>query len=172
VSTISKQVQKLEDQLSKVLEEMDKEDDDTPEPELPITEILEELDEDGNIISSKVTQPEQQTAKIVETLRKAGIKDIDPKSKDGVTNQDPISETIEKPKAASANKTQDTPKAVSDAPKATKKGVSFAEEVQKERFPPAPTTPVPANHLESTLLCSMAHSQTASVSSNWTTMTN
>jgi unconventional prefoldin RPB5 interactor 1 len=135
VSTISKQVQKIEDQLSEVLEKMDKEDDDTPEPELPITEILEELDEEGNVISSKVTQPEQQTAKIVETLRKAGIKDIDPKSKDGVTNKDPIPETIEKPKAASANKKQDTPKAVSDAPKVTKKGVSFAEEVQEREIP-------------------------------------
>jgi unconventional prefoldin RPB5 interactor 1 len=85
VSTISKQVEKIESQLSEVLEEMDREDDDTLEPGLPITEILEELDEDGNIISSKVTQPEQQTAQIVETLRKAGLKDIDPNLKNGDT---------------------------------------------------------------------------------------
>jgi unconventional prefoldin RPB5 interactor 1 len=136
VSTISKQVQKIEDQLSEVLEEIDKEDDHTLEPGLPITEILEELDEDGNVISSKVTQPEQQTAQIVETLRKAGLKDIDPKSKDGVTTKTSTSETTtEKPKAAPANKTQDTPKAAADAPKVIKKGVSFAEEVQEREIP-------------------------------------
>ncbi|KAI4788069.1 hypothetical protein E4T44_12984 [Aureobasidium sp. EXF-8845] len=135
VSTISKQVQKIEDQLSEVLEEMDKEDDDTLEPGLPITEILEELDEDGNVISSKVTQPEQQTAQIVETLRKAGLKDIDPKSKDGVTTKTSEPETTEKPKAASTDKTQDTPKAAADTPKAAKKGVSFAEEVQEREIP-------------------------------------
>jgi unconventional prefoldin RPB5 interactor 1 len=135
VSTISKQVQKIEDQLSKVLEEMDREEDETLEPGLPITEILEELDEDGNVISSKITQPEQQTAQIVETLRKAGLEDIDPKSKDGVTTKTSEAETTEKPKAASANKTQDTPKAASDVPKAAKKGVSFAEEVQEREIP-------------------------------------
>jgi unconventional prefoldin RPB5 interactor 1 len=135
VSTISKQVQKIEDQLSEVLEEMDRENDDTLEPGLPITEILEELDEDGNVISSKVTQPEQQTAQIVETLRKAGLKDIDPKSKDGVTTKTSEPETTEKPKGASANKTKDTPKTATVAPKATKKGVSFAEEVQEREIP-------------------------------------
>ena len=50
VSTISKQVEKVESQLSEVLEEMDREDDASLEPGLPITEIIEELDEDGNII--------------------------------------------------------------------------------------------------------------------------
>ncbi|KAI4786961.1 hypothetical protein E4T44_13758, partial [Aureobasidium sp. EXF-8845] len=128
-------VQKIEDQLSKVLDEMDKEDDDTLGPGLPITEILEELDEDGNIISSKVTQPEQQTAQIVETLRKAGLKDIDPKSKDGVTTKPSEPETTGNPTAALANKTQDTPKAAADSPKAAKKGLSFAEEVQEREIP-------------------------------------
>jgi unconventional prefoldin RPB5 interactor 1 len=135
VSTISKQVEKIESQLSEVLEEMDREDDDTLEPGLPITEILEELDEDGNIISSKVTQPEQQTAQIVETLRKAGLKDIDPNLKNGDTTKNSTSEATEKPKAAPANQAQDTPKATLDAPKATKKGVSFAEEVQEREIP-------------------------------------
>jgi len=135
VSTISKQVEKLEGQLSEILEEMDREDDASLEPGLPITEILEELDEDGNVISSKVTQPEQQTAQIVETLRKAGLKDMDPKSKDGVTNKSSTPEVPEKPKVASEDKKQNTPKAAEDAPKPTKKGVSFAEEVQEREIP-------------------------------------
>lgn len=128
-------MEKIEGQLSEVLEEMDREDDASLEPGLPITEILEELDEDGNVISSKVTQPEQQTAQIVETLRKAGLKDMDPKSKDGVTDKPSKPEASEKAKTASADKTQDKPKAAEDTPKLTKKGVSFAEEVQEREIP-------------------------------------
>ncbi|CAD0088029.1 unnamed protein product, partial [Aureobasidium vineae] len=135
VSTISKQVEKTESQLSEVLEEMDRENDDTQEPGLPMTEIIEELDEDGNIISSKVTQPEHQTAQIIETLRKAGLKDMDSKSKNDDSTKDSASDTTKKPEAAPASKGQETSEASDDAPKATKKGVSFAEEVQEREIP-------------------------------------
>jgi len=46
---------------------------------LPISEIIEELDEDDNVISSRVSKPEDTAAKIYDTLRKAGINDLDPK---------------------------------------------------------------------------------------------
>jgi unconventional prefoldin RPB5 interactor 1 len=42
---------------------------------LPLTEIHEELDDDGNVISSSVTQPENTTGKIIDSLRKAGLSD-------------------------------------------------------------------------------------------------
>lgn len=44
---------------------------------LPLTEIHEELDEDGNIISSALSRPEESTSKVIESLRKAGLKDGD-----------------------------------------------------------------------------------------------
>lgn len=46
---------------------------------LPLTEIHEELDDDGNVIASSLSHPEDSTAKIVDALRKAGLpqKDLD-----------------------------------------------------------------------------------------------
>ncbi|KAF2482411.1 Prefoldin subunit-domain-containing protein [Neohortaea acidophila] len=69
---------------------------------LPLTEIHEELDEDGNVISSHLSQPEQTTADLVASLRKAGLKDGDfegiasaaqPKTEDlkpAITNLSPL----------------------------------------------------------------------------------
>ncbi|KAH0337572.1 hypothetical protein KCU81_g8045, partial [Aureobasidium melanogenum] len=135
VSTITKQVEKAETQLSEVLEEMDREDDEGPEPGLPMTEILEELDEDGNVISSKVTQPEEQTAQIIDTLRKAGLKDMDPKPKNEEKTKEPTTGANEKLSTAPANKTQDVPQPSASTSKPAKKGVSFAEEVQEKEIP-------------------------------------
>lgn len=44
---------------------------------LPLTEIHEELDEDGNVISSALSRPEESTSQMIESLRKAGLKDED-----------------------------------------------------------------------------------------------
>ncbi|KAK5109999.1 hypothetical protein LTR62_006366 [Meristemomyces frigidus] len=44
---------------------------------LPLTEIEEELDDDDNVISTSVRQPEQMQSKLVESLRKAGLTDSD-----------------------------------------------------------------------------------------------
>lgn len=44
---------------------------------LPLTEIHEELDEEGNVISSNLSQPELSTSKLVAALQKAGITDKD-----------------------------------------------------------------------------------------------
>ncbi|THZ89089.1 hypothetical protein D6C84_00467 [Aureobasidium pullulans] len=135
VSTISKQVEKIEGQLSEVLEQMDKEDDESPEPGFPMTEIIEELDEDGNIISSKVTQPEQQTAQIIETLRKAGLKEMDSKSGIEEKTRNSAPKVEGRGPAPSEIKSQDTPKAAAGSSKRAKKGVSFAEEVQEREIP-------------------------------------
>ncbi|KAI7462534.1 hypothetical protein KC351_g16300 [Hortaea werneckii] len=39
----------------------------------PLTEIHEELDEDGNVISSRLERPEEKQARLVESLKKAGL---------------------------------------------------------------------------------------------------
>lgn len=128
-------MEKIEGQLSEVLEQMDKEDDESPELGFPMTEIIEELDEDGNIISSKVTQPEQQTAQIIETLRKAGLKEMDSKSGIEEKTRNSAPKVEGKGPAPSEIKSQDTPKAAAGSSKAAKKGVSFAEEVQEREIP-------------------------------------
>ncbi|KAF7185098.1 hypothetical protein HII31_13373 [Pseudocercospora fuligena] len=53
---------------------------------LPLTEIQEELDEDGNVVSSRVSQPEAHTTKLVDALRKAGLSEQDIADKDSATN--------------------------------------------------------------------------------------
>lgn len=44
---------------------------------LPLTEIIEELDDDDNVIMSRLVQPEKSQAKLVDSLRKAGLTDED-----------------------------------------------------------------------------------------------
>ncbi|MCJ1354811.1 MAG: hypothetical protein MMC33_004801 [Icmadophila ericetorum] len=43
---------------------------------LPLTEIREELDEDGNVTSSSTIVPGDSTPQMLEVLRKAGVKDL------------------------------------------------------------------------------------------------
>ncbi|KXL48270.1 MAG: hypothetical protein FE78DRAFT_87384 [Acidomyces sp. 'richmondensis'] len=44
---------------------------------LPLTDIIEELDDDDNVVMSRLIQPEKSQAKLVESLRKAGLTDED-----------------------------------------------------------------------------------------------
>ena len=164
-------MEKIEGQLSEVLEQMDKEDDESPEPGFPMTEIIEELDEDGNIISSKVTQPEQQTAQIIETLRKAGLKEMD--SKSGIEERPGILRPKSKegdPLPPRSNH-RIRQKLQLDHRSGPRKESVSQKKFRKERFRLVLITPMPANRLESTLPCSMAHLLTASVLLNWTMTT-
>ena len=43
---------------------------------LPLTDITEELDDDGNVIARKVETPGSAAPKLVDVLRKAGVKDV------------------------------------------------------------------------------------------------
>ncbi|KAI5370474.1 putative prefoldin [Septoria linicola] len=55
---------------------------------LPLTEIHEELDEDGNVVTSRLVQPEAATERLVDTLRKAGLSDADLEDDDGPGEKD------------------------------------------------------------------------------------
>jgi unconventional prefoldin RPB5 interactor 1 len=44
--------------------------------DFPVTEIVEELDEDGNVISSSTATPGDQAPELLELLKEAGVKDI------------------------------------------------------------------------------------------------
>jgi unconventional prefoldin RPB5 interactor 1 len=138
VSTISKQMEKIQSQLSEVLEQIDREDGPSQEPGLPMTEIIEELDEDGNVISSTLTQPENQTAQIIDTLRKAGISHVDPTEGHAKTTKTSTS-AINSNQPVTSTQVKDAPKATANTAnaeaKSAKKGVSFAEEVQEREIP-------------------------------------
>ncbi|KAG8631443.1 hypothetical protein KVT40_000583 [Elsinoe batatas] len=74
IGTISKQIDTA--RIALVELEDSSESSSQPEKGLSVSEIIEELDDDDNIISSKVTKPEEVTANILDTLKKAGVKDL------------------------------------------------------------------------------------------------
>lgn len=50
------------------------------EADFPMREIFEELDEEGNIVSSSVNAPGNQASDLLETLKKAGVSDLPDKT--------------------------------------------------------------------------------------------
>ncbi|KUJ09529.1 uncharacterized protein LY89DRAFT_627679 [Mollisia scopiformis] len=84
---------------------------------LPMTEIIEEIDEEGNVISSHTSTPGDARPQLLEVLKKAGVKDLPTTSPSPVSlSQNPTS--------------KNTPKPRQDDPKSAKKGVSFAEDTK------------------------------------------
>jgi unconventional prefoldin RPB5 interactor 1 len=84
---------------------------------LPLTEIIEELDEEGNIISSHTSTPGSAKPQLLEVLQKAGVKDLPIPS---TSSSLPISmEVVDDPKPALPSTLKDT-----------KKGVKFTDETK------------------------------------------
>lgn len=85
---------------------------------LPLAEIIEELDESGNIISSKVQIPGNDATQLVDVLKKAGIQDL--KTQDGViSSPNPSSTQSQKPaqiqEIAAAHSTLENPNSVQNS---------------------------------------------------------
>lgn len=123
---------------------------------LPLTEIHEELDEEGNVISSHLSQPEESTSKVVESLRKAGLSEADVKRasepklraedlKPAITNASPPLSTT----SSTQDKRVKTEPAVSspvsdvsledlERPSSRKKSVSFSADTKAASERPRP----------------------------------
>ncbi|CAH0056576.1 unnamed protein product [Clonostachys solani] len=137
IETLQKQLQAAENKYAaaSIISQPDARDEEGQ----PITEILEELDEDDNVISFKLNRPGEGVPHIEEALKKAGIKDLvkdlaqakkDVKEDTGrastqaqVSQQESPSKIQAKEKHAAESKRKDelAPK------KKVKKKVSFAE---------------------------------------------
>jgi unconventional prefoldin RPB5 interactor 1 len=122
------------------------------QPGLPLTEIHEELDDDGNVISSTLSQPEEATAKVVESLRKVGVSEDDleappkPKSrpsseelKPAITNAHPpippslqtvVSRKRSSPEHSPVHETSDGSHDDAERPTIRKKSVSFTADTK------------------------------------------
>ena len=74
VETIRKQLSDAEKKRNALL--LAEEPDHRDEAGLPLSEIIEELDESGNVTSSKVQNPGSEAPQLLESLRKAGVKDL------------------------------------------------------------------------------------------------
>ncbi|KAG9187129.1 hypothetical protein G6011_05000 [Alternaria panax] len=106
----------------------------------PMMDIEEELDDDGNEVSSSVNQTGKAAAELVEVLRKAGIqkaelekKNAQDKAQDTSSTSTPASHTALSPKPALPS-SESAPVTTNTQSPATslKKSVSFAEEVDVE----------------------------------------
>ncbi|OTA94079.1 hypothetical protein M434DRAFT_394980 [Hypoxylon sp. CO27-5] len=75
VGTLSKQLEDAENKFAAVTVVTNPEA--TDEEGFPITEIREELDEDDNVISYSLRRPGDNRPQIIETLKKAGITDLE-----------------------------------------------------------------------------------------------
>ncbi|KAL6231513.1 hypothetical protein BDW75DRAFT_219990 [Aspergillus navahoensis] len=74
-----------------------------PADDFPMREIIEELDENGEVISSTTTNPGDQAVDLLEILKKAGIKDIPdlPKRNSSAPTETPSSDSASKDISAS-----------------------------------------------------------------------
>lgn len=111
---------------------------------LPLTEIIEELDEEGNVVSSHTSTPGSAKPQLLEVLKKAGVTDI------------PEDLATTEPMISSAEKAVEAPK--QDASK-TKKAVSFADNTKSI---PEPQKSQAAKRLEGVM--SVAKQQEATLS--------
>ncbi|KAI0601592.1 Prefoldin subunit-domain-containing protein [Biscogniauxia sp. FL1348] len=137
IDTLTKQLEAAENKLAtaRVVSNPDATDEDG----LPITEIVEELDENDNVISYNLRRPGDNQPQLLEALRKAGIKDLP--SGDSEPVADTASETSQDAEPAASNdvksippppqlgtKPAEEPKESKPAPK--KKGVKFSEDTK------------------------------------------
>ena len=138
-ATIEKQLDAAEKQLAgvDVLLEPGVEGEDG----LPMMDIEEELDEEGNEVGSSISQTGKSAAEVIEVLRRAGLQKLElekTKSADGpvnaVSSSPSMSTTVPsnttQPPAATL--CQNSAETVNEKPLSSKKQVSFAEDVLVE----------------------------------------
>ncbi|KAK1988596.1 Prefoldin subunit-domain-containing protein [Colletotrichum cereale] len=157
IDYVSKNIETLEKQLESaqqkhaaaaVISNPDVRDEDG----LPITEIIEELDEEGNVVASRLQRPGDSSAQLKEILEKAGVKDIpagkprEPEKKEAVVEDVSDEPTVEAPETSVPATTAPAehvtaaiaaePEAKADDTVAAKKSVSFAEDTKPPTEPP------------------------------------
>ncbi|KAI4605795.1 hypothetical protein J4E83_010458 [Alternaria metachromatica] len=122
----------------------------------PMMDIEEELDDDGNEVSSSVNQTGKAAAELVEVLRKAGVQKAELEKKNAEaqeaspdtssTSAPPSHTTPESKPTLSSENIPATSSSQSSDSESIKKSVSFAEEVDVEPTPKATPQPAQPDH--------------------------
>lgn len=143
VETVEKQVQNAENRLAAatIISNPDVRNEDG----LPMTEIFEELDEEGNIISSHTTTPGSAAPQLLEALKKAGVTDLPDDTPAAPDVDASVPESEKKVPSASRKEpaSNDTTSSIGSDPKATttpsssysvssKKAVRFSEDTESQ----------------------------------------
>ncbi|KAJ0279646.1 hypothetical protein COL940_006642 [Colletotrichum noveboracense] len=148
IDYVSKNIETLEKQLesaeqkhaaASIVSNPDVRDEDG----LPITEIIEELDKEGNIVASRLQRPGDSSGQIREILEKAGVKDIPEGKTERSEKVEAIVEDVtDKPTEAPAPKEEPVP--AIEPPQSehkvddivpVKKTVSFSEDTKPASEP-------------------------------------
>ncbi|KAK8035459.1 hypothetical protein PG993_010454 [Apiospora rasikravindrae] len=119
---------------------------------LPITEIMEELDDDDNVLSYSLQTPSDNQAQLLEALKKAGLAEAPapPVTKQHPSSEKPVEDEAEARATAIKNEAEAQANAIKNRqirvpmrPKVSapsepkvKKGVSFAEDTKTEAEEP------------------------------------
>lgn len=122
VATMEKKLRTAEDELCR-LDTREQHASDSGSSGFPVREIIEELDEEGNVVSSSVNTPGDQASELLETLKKAGVENI---PEDATTNGAP---TVSKAIAVEERDIKDAGETPPQPPE------------QTNSHPPAPTMP-------------------------------
>jgi unconventional prefoldin RPB5 interactor 1 len=128
VGTFQKQIEVAENKLAAAT--IISKPDVRNEEGLPLTDIVEELDEEGNIISSRISTPGSAKPQLLEVLQKAGVQNL-PES-------DNLSQDVQRPPE---DKLEDPPAETKPA----KKGVKFSADT---KIGPEPEKPKTAKRVE------------------------
>ncbi|KAF2728414.1 hypothetical protein EJ04DRAFT_504108 [Polyplosphaeria fusca] len=131
ITTLEKQLNRVEQRTAgaSLLLEPDLEN----EEGLPLMDIVEELDEEGNVLSSTVNQPGKAAPEIVQALRKTGS--IQPEQGSTKTKDVPSSAATAETEATVQTNPSTNGRKVEAAASSPKKSVSFASDTKED--PPA-----------------------------------
>ncbi|KFZ17863.1 hypothetical protein V501_01519 [Pseudogymnoascus sp. VKM F-4519 (FW-2642)] len=171
VKTAEKQLHGAEDKLEKVgMVSEELEDSARDEEGLPLTEIIEELDDEGNVISYKTNTPGSEKQQLLDVLRQVGVTEeeiqvrgLDPVDaeveEDDVTNvlpttsepspKEPTGAVTEdaaptrpsiQPRKKSVTFTEDTKPGPSSEPSATETRIAEIMSLSKAQNEPLPST--------------------------------
>ncbi|KAK3362651.1 Prefoldin subunit-domain-containing protein [Lasiosphaeria hispida] len=112
---------------------------------LPLTDIIEELDDDDNVVRSRLQTGGDAEPKIIEALQRVGIHDLPKVEKDSPKKEVPLPTNVVKEEinADSTPTAAATPKgsqkaALSEARPGSKKNVSFSEDTKEGHEPRKP----------------------------------
>ncbi|CAD6448281.1 760a5753-8c15-4431-84ea-ecf2d402df03 [Sclerotinia trifoliorum] len=154
INTIKKQIETAEEKLAKAT--IISTPDVRNEEGLPVTEIIEELDDEGNVISSRLSTPGDVKPQLLEVLHKAGI--IEPASKDESLPAEEVGDDAQSKKASThvdtislptETKTVNTrPKPFATSPKPVQKSVKFTNDSKTESVELKPAISPAAKRLE------------------------
>lgn len=146
VNTIKKQLSDAQKKLNVLLlaEQPEFRDD----AGLPLTEITEELDEGGNVVSSKVQRSDEASPQLADVLKKAGVRDVEEVDGKVVATEPTVDPPRAAPVAISPYMSTEASRKVNEPPVVT----ASRHTITKEVAPTPKTARIPEESAEEAAL--------------------